>query len=353
MRIIRALSFAAASTAVGCATGPPAERGYAAVTNQIVLASANVESVGPATLPFEQDLSGPHDEAFYLRIALERNPAVLAARRDVSAVVETIPQVTALDDPMLGEKFWTSPAHSPQTASGRMVNSLSISQQVPWPDKLRVRGEVAEQDAKMALTRLAGEELSTVERVRLAYYDLYFYGRAIEITHENEDLLEKLVEFAEIRYRTGGSQQDVIRVQVERDKLDNQLIEYQLKLSQTQADLAALLHASPEIRPLAAETISLPPVPETLDRLYELSARCRPELREKLHQIVRDQRKRELARLNYVPDLNAGFDWDSMTANQALSSVADGKDNFGISLGINLPIYRDRLRAGVREAEHR
>lgn len=354
MRIICALTVAAAAIIiVGCRSTPSAEQGYAAVTRDIVLASAHTEVVAPATLPVEDDLSGPHDRAFYLQVALDRNPTVLAARRDVSAVVETIPQATALSDPLLGEKFWTSPSHSPQTASGRMVNSLSLSQQVPWPDKLRVRGEVAEQEAKMALARLAQAELSTIEQVQLAYYDLYFYERAIAVTRDNADLLDRLVDFAEVRYRTGGSQQDVIRVQVERDRLDNQIIDYEQRLSQTQADLAALLHASPDIRPLAASALELPTVPKTLDRLYELSARCRPELRERLHQIVRDQRKTELARLAYVPDLDAGFDWDAMTDTKSLSPVADGNDNFGLRLGINLPIYRDRLRAGVREAEHR
>lgn len=353
MRIIRALSIMTAASAAGCAAAPPPERGYAAVQNNIVLASAGMESTRSATLPLESDLSGPHDESFYLRVALERNPLLFAARRDVAAVVETIPQVTALDDPMLGQKFWPSATYSPQTAMGRMTSSLSLSQEFPWPDKLRVRGEVAEQEAKMALARLAAEELSTIERVRLAYYDLYFYGRAIEITRENEELLDELIGFAEARYRTGGSQQDIIRVQIELDRLENRLIEYEQRLSQTQADLAALLHASPEIHPLAAETVELPTVPEALDQLYELSARCRPELKEQLHQIVRDQRRRELARLAYVPDLTAGVDWDAMTTDQAISPVADGNDNFGIRLGINLPIYRDRLQAGVKEAEHR
>ncbi len=281
MWIVRALPCAIILAVVGCATAPLADRGYSTVTREVMLASTGASPAGPATLPLEADLSGPHDEGFYLQIALERNPLILAARRDVAATVETIPQQAALADPMLNETFWPSATHSPQTASGRMPNSLSVSQQMPWPDKLRVRAEVAEQEAKMALARLAAEELATIEKVRLAYYDLYYYGRAIEITRENRELLDKLVEFADARYRTGGSQQDVIRVEVERDRLDVQIIDYEQRLSQAQADLAALLHASPEVRPLAAESVVLPDVPDTLDRLYELSARCRPELRER------------------------------------------------------------------------
>ena len=354
-RIIRALSGAslAAVVAAGCATPRMPEAVDLATTSPIIQASASVEADGPAISPPDPTLSGSHEEAFYVNLALDRNPSVLAARRDVAAIRETIPQVTSLEDPMLTDTFRPIAGHNPQTASGRMPNSLTLSQDVPWPTKLNVRGEVAEQEAKMAMQRLAAEELTVAEQVRLAYYDLYFYQQAVEITRENEAVLETLAGLAEIRYRTGGSQQDVLGVQIEQDRLRDQLIEYETRLKQTQADLAALMHCSPEAEPLVAKTLDLPPVPETLDPLVELAARCRPELRERLHAISRDQRERELARLEYYPDMTVGTGWHLITESDAISPMANGKDNFGFTLGVSLPIYRDRLRAGVREAEHR
>jgi outer membrane protein TolC len=353
-RKVRALPIAAlAALAGGCATPPDPEPGYAAVTRNVVQAAAHFEAAGPATLAAEEALSGPHDEAFYLALALERNPNVLAARRAVAAVVEAIPQETALADPMLQATVWPDPARSPQMVSGRIPAGIMFRQEVPWLAKLRVRGEVAEQEAKMALAQLAREELSVAEQVRLAYYDLYYYQRAIEATRENERLLEDLVGFAEIRFRTGGSQQDVLRVEIERDRLRNELIDYERRLIQAQADLAALIHAAPEIKPLAAASLDLLTAPQALNQLYELAARCRPELRERVHQIVRDQRRRELARLNYYPDATVGLNYDVMTTQDAMDPLADGKDNVGIVAGVTVPLWQDRLRAGVREAEHR
>jgi outer membrane protein TolC len=354
-RKVRALPVAPLAVALvaGCATPPAPDPGYATVTHDIALASAGAEPVAPATLPAEDALSGPHDEAFYVTLGLERNPNVLAARRAVAAVAETIPQQTSLADPMLQATVWPDPARSPQYVSGRVPTGVMARQDVPWLSKLRVRGEVAEQEAAMALAQLAREELAVVEQVRLAYYDLYYYERAIEATRENERLLEDLVGFAEIRFRTGGSQQDVLRVEIERDRLRNELIDYERRLTQAQADLAALVHASPEVRPLAAASLDLPTTPQALDRLYELAARCRPELRERVHQIVRDQRRRELARLNYYPDMMVGVNYDVMTTQSAMSPTADGKDMVGLVAGVSVPLWQDRLRAGVREAEHR
>lgn len=324
----------------------------AAVASDVIQASAS-EAAGPAALTAEDSLSGPHEEAFYVALALQRNPNVLAARRAVAAIAETIPQETALADPMLRATVWPDPARSPQYVSGRVPTGLMFQQEVPWLAKLRVRGEVAEQEAKMALAQLAREELSVAEQVRLAYYDLYYYQQAIEVTRENEGLLEKLIGFAEIRFRTGGSQQDVLRVEIERDRLRNELIDYERRLVQAQADLASLVHASPDVKPLATTSLDLPTAPQALDRLYELAARCRPELRERVYQIVRDQRRRELARLNYYPDMTVGLNYDVMTTQDAMSQTADGKDMVGLIAGVSVPLWRDRIRAGVREAEHR
>jgi outer membrane protein TolC len=337
----------------GCASQPKPEQQYADTAYKVQLAAANIETAAPATLPVEEHLTGAHPVEFYVQIALERNPEILAAQRTVAAEAQTIPQVTALEDPMLTDTFWPITQHSPQTASGRMPNSLMLSQKFPWLSKLRVRGEVAEQETKIALTQLAQAELNVTEQVYLAYYDIYYYQRAIGITLENEALLRDLVQFAEIRFRTGGSQQDVLRAQLELDRLRDQLIGLRRQLRIAQADLAALLHASQDLELQAVERLDLPPAPEVIEGLYELAVRCRPELHERMHAIVRDERRRELAALEYYPDVTLGVGWDYMTTDDALSPVADGKDNIGFTVGVNVPIWRDRIRAGVREAEQR
>jgi outer membrane protein TolC len=264
-----------------------------------------------------------------------------------------IPQVTALDDPMLVDTFQPIDDHSVQTAAGRGPNMLSLSQRFPWFGKLRVRGEVAEQETQMALTRLAQAQLKVIEDVHLAYYELYFNQRAIEITEANEELLEDLLKFADARYRTGQtSQQDVLRAQVELDKLRGRLISLRRQFQQAQADLAKVLHTSPAANVKAAD-LNVPSAPEEIEQLYEAAIRCRPELRERLHAIVRDQHSEELARLGYYPDVTLGVAWQAITTGAAVSPVANGNDNLAFGVGVNLPIWRDKLRAGVNEAEHR
>ena len=338
----------------GCAAPPRPQAPYAGTVSQVEAAALGSEAFVPALLPEEEDLSGPHPPDFYLQIALERNPQILAAQRGVAAAAETIPQVTALPNPMVTDRFWPIAANSPQTASGRMPNALMLSQELPWISKLRVQGEVAEQETAIALAELAQTRLTVAEQVQLTYYDLYYYQQAIAITRENQRVVEQLVEIARITATTPrGSQADIYRAELEADRLRDQLITLERQLRMTQADMGSLLHASPEVTPLATVELDLPTTPVAVDRLYDIAVRCRPELQEQLHAIVREERRRELARLDYLPDLTVGFSWDWMTTSGAIAPSADGNDNIGFSVGASLPIWRDKLRAGVREAEHR
>ncbi|MEX1039071.1 MAG: TolC family protein, partial [Pirellulaceae bacterium] len=288
--------------------------------------------------PIEPEFQGARPVEFYVGQAVERNPQIMASYQAVAAQVEVIPQVTALDDPMLTNTIWPIAERSPQSLMGRMPYGLMASQQLPWFGKLRVKGEAAQQEVRMAVARLAQAELKVIEEVHLAYYELYFNQRAIDVTLENRQLLEDLLQIAEARYRTGDtSQQDIIRAQVEVDRVDQRLITLRQALDQGQADLAQLLHIHPDSKPEALTELTPSSVPSEIDRLYDLATGCRPELQEQMAAIVREQRSVELARLDYYPDVNVGLMWDVMTTDQAMAPNADGMDNLGFTIGMNIP----------------
>jgi outer membrane protein TolC len=313
-------------------------------------ATSPAEPVPPAGAAF----AGEHPVEFYVQAALQRNPGIRAAERRVAAAADEVPQVTALPDPMVENTFWPISANSPQTASGRMANSLTVSQRFPWFGKLQLRGQLAQREAQIALTELAEAELQVAEEVKTAYYEIAFYLEATRVTRENERFLEQYIALAESLYKVGrASQQDILRAQVERDRLRDQLIELGRQTRTAQADLARLLSVPPEtdLRP-AQEPVRFS-VPEQVDQLYRLAIASRPELRGRLEAIARDRDRVDLARLEYYPDVNLGVNWSLMTTGQALAFTADGKDNIGFGVGFNLPIRREKLQAGVRQATAR
>lgn len=342
------------SAVAGCAAPPDRDVAYEGTLHRVERAAASVQSLQPVTLPEEPTVVGAHPVGFYVTLALERNPEILAAQRAVASEVQRIPQVTALEDPMLMDTFQPITSNSLQTASGRAPNTLSITQRFPWMGKLRVRGEIAEQDAKIALTKLAQSQLEVTEEVQLTYFELAYAQRAIEVTEQDAQLLRDLLQIAEARYRTGQtSQQDVLRAQVELDKLQDRLITLRRQLEQAQADLARTVHTDPDAELLAEAQTPIPDIPTEIDALYEAAVRCRPELQERLHAVIKAQRGVDLAELQYYPDVTAGIGWQAVTADSAVSRVANGNDNVMFTLGVNLPVWQDKLRAGVHEAQSR
>jgi outer membrane protein TolC len=286
----------------------------------------------------------------YLQLALNSHPKLLAARARVSAAQQRIPQATALPDPMAESMFWPIQSNSLQTAGGRMQNQLGISQEIPFREKRWTKGDIAQREVGMALAETEKVEREIVEGVRLAYFELWFANRAIEITKENRDLADRLVKVAEARYKTGGSQQDVLRAELEVEKLAQQILLLQQQKGVAQADLSAWIQLPTESVLETESTLPTQDIPAQLDALIAEAERCNPELHALAWQIQRDMQQQRLASLQRYPDLRLGTQYGMMATGGAISPVADGNDMISFSVGVTLPIWREKIRAGICEA---
>ncbi len=191
--------------------------------------------------------------------------------------------------------------------------------------------------------------------VKRAYYDLYFNEQAEAILRENRRLASDFVEIAKRRYATGSTvQQDVLRAEVAVADLDRELVRVRQGLATARADLAQQLHVSPEADLRTVPAVPIAGVPAEVDRLYRLAVAARPELRGRLAAIARDERAVELARKRYYPNVTLGLSYmDMEKTNAQAPRTAGGFPNVGLFVGFNLPVYREKLAAGVREAESR
>ena len=323
---------------------------YAGVVN--AMAQAPSIPAQAAVPPVAQTLAGPQPVEVYIGYALAQNPDIQAARKRVEAAGERVPQAASLQDPTLSVMGYPFYPAVPQTAGGRATARIAATQAVPWFGKLDTRAGVAEAETEMARRELAAAELGVIEQVKRAYYELYYIQKAIRITEDDKKLLIDLTKIAEVKYRTGTvSQQDVLRAQVEVSTLDSELIRLRQQLDSSQSRLAQVLHISPDTPLRAVEQLPKEQAPRDLEHLYHQAVAVRPELQTQLAAIQRDRRSVELARLSYFPDFAFTVDWTGMTTEGALAPSADGVPDVGIGMMVNVPIYRKRLDAGVREAE--
>ncbi|MBI2882497.1 MAG: TolC family protein [Candidatus Methylomirabilis oxyfera] len=250
--------------------------------------------------------------------ALRSNPEILAARKAVDAAQARIVQARSLDDPELNVESWAIPLNQPGNFNKANTHMVNLRQRLPFPGKLRLRGEVATQEQAMAAARYQAKEREVIAAVKKSYSDLFMADRNIEITQEQLDLLQRILKTAEVRYTVGKvTQQDVIKAQVEQSDLINRLIVSEQERQSAEARLNTLLNRSTDA-PIGRTTEREPSATALeQEELFRLTIESNPELREAASSVKRAELSHELAIRNQkYPDfmLGAGY-WYAPQAN--------------------------------------
>jgi len=318
--------------------------------DEAVVAATGRIAAGETTAPEAVELPADATIESFVTVALERNPAIRRAVREIERLGFRVPQVTSLPDPMID--FMPPTGDMTETAAGMLDAGIGISQEVPFPGKLRRRGEAAEQDVRIAFARLADMRLQTGVDVANAYYDHYLATVSAEITRESQQLLRTLRDVAAARFRVGeATQQDVLRAEVEEYAVSAELIETEQRRASAAARLNGLMNRPVDAALPAHVAFELEAVAWRLDEALRFATKANPRLARVREEARQRMIEIELARLEAYPDLQLGFSYNFI--GPGMSPVADGSDNWAIPLGINLPIWRQRLRAKVLEANAR
>jgi outer membrane protein TolC len=285
----------------------------------------------------------------YLSYAALNNPGLEAAFNRWKAALERIPQVRALPDPRFNYLYYVQEV---ETRVGPQRHGLGVSQVFPWFGKLKLRGDVATEAAHAARKRYEAVKLKLFFEVKDAYYEYYYLAKNVAITKENVNLVKHLESVARSRYKAAaGRHPDVVRAQVEIGKLEDR---YQTLLD-LQKPIVARLNAVLN-RPVEADIpwpseISIENV-NTVDAelLSQLTVE-NPELQALDFEISRNRQAIELAKKDYYPDFNLGLNFIDTDTSSVGSPPDDGKDPVIAMISLNLPLWRDKYDAGVREAK--
>lgn len=273
---------------------------------------------------------------------LARNPEIVVARQQWEAAAQRVTQARTLEEPTLSVQWWNAPE---SFNLGRAENTIvGLSQKFPFPGKLALKEEVASRSADMTEQAVRAKERDLIARLKQVYYDLFLAHKAIQVHHEQIDLLKQFVEIANAKFRAGkGSQVDVLKAQVELSTLQQQLPVLEQRRDTAQGKLNQLLDRDPRF-PLAP-----PQEPregrfdQDLEDLYR-AATARPELKAADLAIQRNEQSRALALREYYPDINVGV--------QRFQNF-QAPNGFGAVVSINLPFAfwtKPKYDAAVQEA---
>ena len=284
----------------------------------------------------------------YIQYALFHSPKAEQAYQQWRASAERLPQLAALPDPRLNFGFFLNEV---ETRVGPQQAKVGIQQTFPWIGKLRDRQDAGAKQALAIWYQYQGVLLRIAEQVNIALADLSYLDATIQITQDNKALLTSIEEVVRVKYRVGtGSHPQLIRVQLELAQLDDRLIQLRAIRPVHVATLNSILSRSPEAKVQSNLQLSQHLVSQSAEELAQRAMTSNPILQTNIMRIEQSRIETQLARKDGYPDLTVGLEY-IVTDEAANPSITEsGDDPIMLTFGINLPIWREKYDAKVRQS---
>lgn len=277
--------------------------------------------------------------------AIQNNPEIVAAQKSYEAGRQRPTQESSLPDPMVALGYTSVGNPLPGAGLGSQVLSnigVMYSQELPYPGKLKLKGEIASKEAEAAFQEYEAVQLGVVSRLRQAYYRLQYTYAASDLLIRNRDLLNKLVSVTEARYSVGkAAQQDVFKAQTQVSILETRLVKLEQVRISSEAEINSILNRRPGTPLGRPEDVRLKEQMPSLEDLYAAAARNSPMLGRDKKMIERSELAVNSARKEYYPD---------MTLSGGYFNQGSMSPMYQFQASFKVPLYYWRKqRAGVKE----
>ena len=274
-----------------------------------------------------------------VRLAVERNPAVEAARNDYEAARARARQAGALPDPEFEFEELPKLGH----AGDHGEHTIGVSQRIEFPLKWWHRLQAGRRHAEAA--RLAVFETTRLDvslRAKQAYDRIALQKFLLQRARQDLELAQNILRQARIRFEAGDVPQlDVMRASVEVGRAANRLTAAKNDLSMAGTALNALL-ARPLRTPIAiVDSLVYQPVETDLDRLTAAALKQRPDLAGVELQLKALQSRQAAATAAYWPDLNVGLALQQQHGGQ-------GEDSWLLRFSLEVPLWAFSRQRGER-----
>ncbi len=283
-------------------------------------------------------------EPLSLRALLEEaranNPDIMALREKVKSKEARSKVEGAYEDPEFTVDEMSN--KNPPNPYKAMQTRYIFSQTLPFPGKLSLKEEAAVKEAGAAAAILRAKEIEVASMIKESYFEYSYLAESIKIAEDLRGLLDNMSRIAGTRYSTGQvSQQDVIKVQVEKTMLQNDIITLEAEKGIAAAKLKSLVN-QPQDSSLA-EPAPLPKDRITFEgpKLMNTALERNPEIKMLQYEAEAGDANAELARKSRYPDFMVG----------AGPVQNDGKfDSIGLMFRVNIPIWSGKYDNIEKEA---
>jgi outer membrane protein, heavy metal efflux system len=273
------------------------------------------------------------------------NPQIQAARYGWDSAKQVPTQVSTLPDPQLSLQQLN--VGSPRPFAG-FSNSdfayigLGFSQDLPYPGKLRLRGEIAKKEADVTQQKYEAVHRAILASVKMAYFQLGYLSKQQTILVDDKELLLQVEQAAEARYRNGmGNQQEVLQAQLERTKLLREIAMNELEIGKAQAEIKQLLNRPQSSPDIETTGLSESGPASTFDELLAAANANNPQIAGAQKMVQRQGLQVDLAKKDFYPDFNLQYMWQR-------TDPSEFRAYYVLTFSARVPIYRGRRQRPER-----
>lgn len=295
-------------------------------------ADAQTRSSGVSTPPAEGQLS--LTEVYEL--ARERNPMLRASSAMADAVETRAASAGLPPDPtlQLGIMNFSVPGFETDMANS-MAPSIQVMQMVPFPGKLGLSAQIAEQSTEMARAGADEKWWDVRTMAGTAFFAIYEIDEKLAVMRETLGLLEDFQQVAQAMYSSGtGRQSDVLRANVEVARMDAEIQKMVAMRKVAVARLNAVLNRPAET---AVPRTVLPAFPASSAEpgtLRSWAEETRPMLLRSKTGVEQAETRQDLARRQIWPNFSLGLQYGQRDAG------AMGTSRMGSAMiGFSVPIF--------------
>ncbi len=294
-------------------------------------------------------------EPLTLRWCLDRarsvNPTLERVAALSSAASHRVVPAGALDDPRIAYEASNVPTGDLDFGSTPLSgHQFGLRQKLPFPGLLSQRRRAAKQSAQASTFRVEDQTLLTDAAVEMAWSELGFAQRALDITRRNTALLRQLASTAESRYRVGsGLQQDVLRAQVELTALLQEELRRNEAIAEAEARLVELLDLPVDLVLPRTDELAFAAEQPGLEALLAALEQRSARLAAARKAVEAAEARVRVAQLEGLPDVDLGIGY--RVRKRTVGDPVDGDDFLSAGLTVRLPMNRAKWRSRVSEQE--
>jgi outer membrane protein TolC len=261
--------------------------------------------------------------------AISKSPSIKARKGEYEAARSRVLAAWLPDDPEFGIDVEGQPEIF--QFDERTDTEYSLTQSIPFPTKLILRGVIASKEAGILYGRYKEEEARAVRTIAELYFDLFLFRKTLESLEGEEAIFDQMLRASQGRYEGGARQEDLLRIEIERKRGEIEIFRLKENARVFEERLSLALG-----RPLATSYLLKEPQksknsPYSREAMDEIALKNRAELKAMEKGLERASAQAALDRTDWLPDVTLRYE-----GREPRGGTISEHDTF---IGLSVPIF--------------